>query len=185
MDIFLDSSKKLFLYYKSLGEKAMNQINDDMLFFEPTSGINSIAIIVRHLQGNMKSRWTDFLTSDGEKPWRNRDEEFEEFVTDRTKLMLLWEEGWQCLFDALDNLSPEDLNKEITIRNQAQCVMDAIQRQIAHYAYHVGQIVYISKIHKGDDWQSLSIPKNNSETYNAEKFSKENEKGHFTDEFLK
>ena len=185
MDIFLDSSKKLFLYYKSLGEKAMNQINDDMLFFEPTSGINSIAIIVRHLQGNMKSRWTDFLTSDGEKPWRNRDEEFEEFVTDRTKLMLLWEEGWKCLFDALDNLSPEDLNKEITIRNQAQSVMDAIQRQIAHYAYHVGQIVYISKIHKGDDWQSLSIPKNNSETYNAEKFSKENEKGHFTDEFLK
>ena len=162
-----------------------DRINDDMLFFEPTQGINSIAIIVRHLQGNMKSRWTDFLTSDGEKPWRNRDEEFEEFVTDRTKLMLLWEEGWKCLFDALDNLSPEDLNKEITIRNQAQSVMDAIQRQIAHYAYHVGQIVYISKIHKGDDWQSLSIPKNNSETYNAEKFSKENEKGHFTDEFLK
>ena len=99
--------------------------------------------------------------------------------------MLLWEEGWQCLFDALDNLSPEDLNKEITIRNQAQCVMDAIQRQIAHYAYHVGQIVYISKINKGDDWQSLSIPKNNSETYNAVKFSKDKEKGHFTDEFLK
>ncbi|MBK8819240.1 MAG: DUF1572 family protein [Saprospiraceae bacterium] len=185
MDSFIDSSKKLFLYYKSLGEKAMNQINDDMLFFEPTPGINSIAIIVRHLQGNMKSRWTDFLTSDGEKPWRNRDEEFEEFVTDRTKLMLLWEEGWQCLFDALDNLSPEDLNKEITIRNQAQSVMDAVQRQIAHYAYHVGQIVYISKINKGDDWQSLSIPKNNSETYNAVKFSKDKEKGHFTDEFLK
>lgn len=185
MDSFIDSSKKLFLYYKSLGEKAIHQVDDDMLFFEPTPGINSIAIIVRHLQGNMKSRWTDFLTSDGEKPWRNRDEEFEEFVTDRTKLMLLWEEGWKCLFDALDNLTPEDLNKEITIRNQTQSAMDAIQRQIAHYAYHVGQIVYISKMNKGDDWQSLSIPKDNSVRYNAEKFSKEKGSGHFTDEFLK
>ncbi len=185
MEGFIESSIKLFLYYKSLGEKAMNQVDDDMLFYEPTSGINSIAIIVRHLHGNMKSRWTDFLTTDGEKPWRKRDEEFEGFVTDMDTLMKMWEEGWSCLFEALQELTPEDLDKDITIRNQVQSVMDAIQRQIAHYAYHVGQIVYISKIKKGDDWQSLSIPKNHSEAYNVDKFSKEREKGHFTDEFLK
>jgi hypothetical protein len=185
MDGFTESSIKLFLYYKSLGEKAMNQVDDDMLFYEPTSGINSIAIIVRHLHGNMKSRWTDFLTTDGEKSWRKRDEEFEGFVTDRDTLMQMWEEGWACLFDALQGLTPDDLGKDITIRNQVQSVFEAIQRQIAHYAYHVGQIVYLSKIRKGDDWQSLSIPKNNSEVYNADKFSKEREKGHFTDEFLK
>ena len=182
---FLENSTKIFKNYKSLGEKAIAQASDEMLFQEPISGINSISIIIRHLHGNMKSRWTDFLTTDGEKPWRKRDEEFEEFITDRDMLLLIWEEAWNYLFTALDNLQPEDLNRVVVIRNEELYVMDAIQRQIAHYAYHVGQIVYIAKMEQGENWTSLSIPRNTSDAYNTAKMKQKNKGNHFTDEFLK
>lgn len=182
---FLSNSTKLFKKYKTLGEKAIAQSSDKMLFQEPVTGVNSISIIIRHLHGNMKSRWTDFLTTDGEKPWRNRDEEFEEFITTRAMLLLIWEEGWKYLFTALDSLTPEDLDRVVVIRNEEQTVLEAIQRQIAHYAYHVGQIVYIAKMEQGSNWTSLSIPCNTSDAYNAAKFIQENKGNHFTDEFLK
>ena len=182
---FLTSSQQIFRNYKSLGERAIEQVPDDVLFQEPVQGVNSISIIIRHLHGNMKSRWTDFLTSDGEKPWRKRDEEFEEFITDRQMLLLVWEEAWIYLFNALDKLTPDDLNREVFIRNESQSVMDAIQRQIAHYAYHVGQIVYIAKINQGNNWKSLSIARDASDAYNASKFLSVNKDSHLSDEFLK
>lgn len=182
---FLTNSRKLFQNYKKLGEEAIAQASDNMLFHEPVPGINSISIIIRHLHGNMKSRWTDFLTTDGEKPWRNRDEEFVEFITDRDMVLLIWEEGWNFLFAALDNLKPSDLDRVVIIRNEELSVMEAIQRQIAHYAYHVGQIIYIAKMEQGNNWTSLSIPRNASDAYNAARFSHENKGKPFTDEFLK
>jgi hypothetical protein len=177
--------KKQFAYYKLLGEKTFEQLSEEKLFYRSNEDSNSIAIIVNHLYGNMMSRWTDFLTSDGEKEWRNRDEEFEEVIKTKAELLGIWNKGWQCLFNALDNLKEEDFSKTIYIRNQGHSVMEAIIRQLAHYPYHVGQIVYIGKMLAEDHWQSLSIPKNASKSYNAEKFSKEKHTEHFTDEVLK
>ncbi len=132
----------------------------------------------------MLSRWTDFLTTDGEKEWRNRDAEFENDITTRQELIDKWEEGWKCLFNALNSLTSEDLQKEIFIRNQGHTIIEAIFRQLAHYAYHVGQIVFIGKMATNNHWNSLSIPKGQSISYNADKFSKPKQKGHFTDEYI-
>ena len=181
---YLESVKKQFEYYKLLGEKAMAQVPDDALFWQFNDASNSIAIIVSHLSGNMLSRWTDFLTSDGEKDWRNRDTEFENDLETREALMERWNKGWKCFQDALNALSAEDLGKTIYIRNMGQTVTDAVNRQLAHYPYHIGQIVFIGKMVSGENWKSLSIPKGNSKNYNAQKFAQPKHQEHFTDEFL-
>jgi len=182
---YLDSAIKQFEYYKLLGEKTIAQLSDEQLYWQYNAESNSIAIIVKHLWGNMLSRWTDFLTSDGEKEWRNRDAEFETEDKSREALLEKWNEGWSCLFNALHALKEEDVTKIIYIRNQGHTVMEAINRQLAHYPYHVGQIVFIGKMICDSRWQSLSIPKGNSANYNAEKFSQPKEKKHFTDEYVK
>lgn len=178
---FLESSIKLFQYYKKLGEGAINQLNDQEVLMRPNDASNSIALIVHHMSGNMLSRWTDFLTSDGEKSWRNREAEFEQEYPDKKAMLEAWEKGWKCLFDALQGLKPEDLSKIIYIRNEGQSVMDAILRQLAHYPHHVGQILFQAKAIKGNDFKSLSIPKGGSGTYNQAKFNEEKSIRHFTD----
>lgn len=185
MKSYLESATKQFSYYKMLGEKAIGQLRDDQPFIAPNAESNSIAVIVQHLHGNMLSRWTEFLTSDGEKEWRKRDEEFGVVIKNSGELMLLWNEGWACLFSALESLSENDLERTVFIRNQGHTVTDAINRQLCHYAYHVGQIVYVAKMLKNEGWTSLSIPRNKSASYNAKKFSEEKSMRHFTDEYLK
>src|SRR5687767_4430694 len=145
MNNFLSSSKKLFQYYKDLGEKAIAQIDDTHINWKPNEASNSIALIVHHLTGNMLSRFTDFLTSDGEKPWRNREAEFEEGYKTKTEMMAAWHKGWDQLFATIDSLTEADLDRIVYIRNEGQTVADALQRQLAHYPHHVGQIVYIAK----------------------------------------
>lgn len=179
-DNFLESSRRLFRYYKGLGDKAMAQVDDEALMHQPDPESNSIALIVKHMSGNMLSRWTDFLTSDGEKTWRQRDQEFEGSYADREALLEAWEKGWQCLFDAVDPLTAADIERIVYIRNEGHTVMEAIQRQIAHYSYHVGQIVFLAKHLSGAQWQSLSIPKGNSQVFNAEKFEQDKQRKFFT-----
>jgi hypothetical protein len=185
LENYLISAKKQFLYYKALGEKAIDQLEPEQLFQAANEESNSIATIVKHLHGNMLSRWTDFLTTDGEKSWRKRDEEFEDDDVDKTILMARWKEGWNCLFAALDALQPEQLSGIIYIRNEGHTVIDAINRQLAHYSYHVGQIVFAAKMLKNGEWQSLSIPRKKSGEYNADKFAQEKSIRHFTDDELK
>lgn len=182
---YLNSAKKQFEYYKMLGDKTFEQLGDEALFISPNPDSNSIAVIVQHLHGNMLSRWTDFLTTDGEKEWRKRDEEFESQIESKEVLLNRWEQAWNCLFTALNSLTSGDLAKTIYIRNQGHTVAEAINRQLAHYPYHIGQIVYLGKMLTSQPWKSLSIPKNASGQYNAEKFAKPKDKAHFTDEFLK
>jgi hypothetical protein len=158
-EVYLQHVKKQFLYYKTLGEKAMDQLKPEQLLTRANEDSNSIAMIVRHMHGNMLSRWTDFLTTDGEKTWRNRDLEFEESITGKETVTRQWEEGWACLFSALNNLDTSQLMQTIYIRDEAQTVMEAINRQLAHYPYHVGQIIYAAKQLKEGDWNTLSIPK--------------------------
>lgn len=188
---FLRSANRQFLYYKTLGEKAIGQLDAEQLFVSLNDDTNSIATIVKHLHGNMLSRWTDFLTTDGEKEWRNRDEEFNgdtstplSVTEKKSELLKKWNEGWACLFNTLNSLKPEDLSKIIYIRNEGHTVLEAINRQLAHYPYHVGQMVFYAKILKKSEWNSLSIPKNKSNDYNTDKFSKEKSKKHFTDDEL-
>ncbi len=209
---FLRSANSQFLYYKTLGEKAIEQLEPEELFIAVNEDTNSIATIIKHLHGNMLSRWTDFLTTDGEKEWRDRDGEFEEStdlrnqingststplsVTEqrqhdkqlleykRQELLKIWNEGWDCLFNALNDLKPEHLSQTIYIRNEGHSVLEAINRQLAHYPYHVGQIVFYAKMLKKTEWNSLSIPKNKSKDYNTNKFSKDKAKKHFTDDEL-
>jgi len=181
---YLDSVKKQFAYYKLLGDKTFEQLTDEQLFWQYNAESNSIAMIVKHLWGNMLSRWTDFLTTDGEKEWRNRDTEFENDIASREELLKKWNEGWQCLLNAIEPLTEADLEKIVYIRNMGHTVSEAINRQLAHYPYHVGQIVFIGKMVRDKQWHSLSIPKGDSATYNAEKFSQDKRKAHFTDEFL-
>lgn len=178
---FLESSLKLFRYYKGLGEKAIAQLDDEQVLRKPNDASNSIAIIVHHLSGNMLSRFTDFLTADGEKPWRDRDSEFADDYPGKAAMMKAWDEGWKCVFGALEPLKPEDLGRIIYIRNEGQTVLEAMQRQLAHYASHIGQILYQAKILKGDDFKSLSIPKGASSAFNDKKFSEEKTRRHFTD----
>src|SRR5512140_3045558 len=157
---YVEDTLTLFRYYKKLAERAMEQVTDEQLFATLDEETNSIAIVVKHMAGNMRSRWTDFLTTDGEKPDRNRDAEFEpETAGSRTDLMLLWEAGWKVLFDALAPLSDQDLGTKVAIRNEPHSVMQAINRQIAHYSYHVGQIVFLAKHLRADDWKVLTVPR--------------------------
>ena len=181
---YLNSTSKQFSYYKMLGEKAMAQLPDDKLFWQFNEETNSVASIVKHLRGNMLSRWTDFLFTDGEKEDRNRESEFDNDLHTREQVLQYWEQGWKCLFDALNPLKEEDLGKTIYIRNMGHTVLDAINRQLAHYAHHVGQIVFVGKMVAGKNWQSLSIPRGHSQAYNAGKFAQSKRDEHFTDEFL-
>jgi hypothetical protein len=184
MNDFLKSSIKTLEYYKSIADKTIAQLLDKDLFWHADTEANSIAIIMQHLSGNMLSRWTDFLTTDGEKDWRNRDSEFEQNINTKTDLLTAWEKGWACLFTTLNNLQTEDLSKTIYIRHQGQSVLEAIHRQLAHYPYHVGQIVFIGKMILKNQWQSLSIPKGNSAIYNHGKMLQEKKDDHFTDDFF-
>lgn len=173
---------KQFNYYRSLGEKAMAQVPDEALFWQANEESNSIAIVVKHLWGNMLSRWTDFLTSDGEKPWREREAEFDNDLQTREAVMEKWNEGWDCLLSILNSLNEEDLEKIIYIRNQGHTVKEAVERQLAHYPYHVGQIVFIAKMLAKENWQSLSIPRGGTKAFNDAKFEQEKRRAHFTDE---
>lgn len=181
---YYDSLYKQFAYYKMLGERTIEQLDDAQLFTQQSESANSIGTIVKHLWGNMLSRWTDFLTTDGEKTWRERDAEFENDINSRKELLEKWNAGWACLFNALDEARNVDLLRIVYIRNQGHTVLEVFQRQLAHYSHHIGQIVHIGKSLKGVDWVSLSIPKGDSKTYNQEMFSKEKSRGHFTDQFL-
>ena len=158
-ELFLQSALKEFHDYKKMGDKTFAQLNDADFHFQPNEECNSIAINIQHMHGNMLSRWTNFLTEDGEKEWRKRDEEFEIHNYSKEKLQQLWEDGWQLVFNIIKLLTDEDTSKTVLIRNMPYSVTGAINRQIAHYAYHVGQIVLIAKIIKGIEWQTLSIPK--------------------------
>lgn len=168
---FLSSALSTFHQYKTLGERAIAQMPDERLAWQLTPQTNSVAVIVRHLRGNMLSRWTDFLTTDGEKESRNRDAEFEESTVGRVALLQSWSEGWACLFAALEALTEADLDKTIFIRSEPHSVVEAIHRQIAHYAYHVGQIVLLARAAAGVNFTSLSIPKGESEQFNASKMA--------------
>jgi hypothetical protein len=163
---FLKSAIKRLSYYKELGDKTFDQLNESDFHNQPNAESNSIAIIIQHLAGNMLSRWTDFLTADGEKQWRNRDAEFEEQNLSKTELLHLWEKGWNCYLDTIAALTEDDLLKTIHIRSEGLLVVDAINRQVAHYPYHVGQIIYVAKIIKSENWQNLSIAKGNSDDFN-------------------
>lgn len=180
---YLNSVKKQFQYYKMLGDKTFTQLSEEALFWQYNEDSNSIAMIVNHLSGNMLSRFTDFLTTDGEKEWRNRDAEFEPQTATKAAVLEQWEQGWTCLFNAIDPLSSADLDTTVYIRNQGHSVTEAINRQLAHYPYHIGQIVMLGKMLASQGWQSLSIPKGNSQTYNDDKFAKPQQKAHFTDEY--
>jgi hypothetical protein len=159
MNNYLESVKKQFSLYRSLGEKAISQVDDDKLFWQYNPESNSIAIIVHHLWGNMLSRWTNFLTEDGEKTSRDRDSEFEDVIKTKADLLEKWNAGWECLFTALNSMHPEELDKTIYIRKEPLTVMDAINRQLAHYSSHVGQIIFLGKMILNDRWVSLSIPR--------------------------
>jgi hypothetical protein len=162
----VEDSLSLFRYYKKLGEGAMAQLSDEQLFVALDPEMNSIALIVKHMAGNMRSRWTDFLTSDGEKPDRNRDAEFEDPPATRNALMELWESGWASLFTALEPLSESDAVRTVKIRGEAHSVMQAVNRQLAHYAYHIGQIVLLAKHLQSARWKSLSVPRGQSGQFN-------------------
>ncbi|MEO0638192.1 MAG: DUF1572 family protein [Bacteroidota bacterium] len=168
--VYLANIKQQYRTYISLGERAMMQLSDEQLNTRLGEDDNSVAMIVRHMVGNMKSRFTDFLTTDGEKPWRNREREFDRVILSRTKALEIWEEGWNIVFQAVDDLRPEELDRKVFIRNEPHTIIQALNRQLGHYAYHVGQIVFLSKYFVGVDWQSLSIPKGKSEAFNKEKF---------------
>ena len=178
---YLDSLSKQFRYYKKIGEQAMHQVSGDQLFWQYNAESNSIALIVKHLAGNMLSRFTDFLSADGEKPWRNRDAEFEHGDLDAAEVLALWQRGWDCVFAALETLKPEDLDRIVYIRNEGHTVVEALNRQLAHYPYHIGQIIFIAKMLKDEAWQTLSIARNRSQDFNAEKFAQEKQRRHFTE----
>jgi hypothetical protein len=163
---YLEDSLSLFRYYKKLAERAMEQVTDDQLFATFDEEMNSIAIVAKHMAGNMRSRWTDFLASDGEKPDRNRDSEFVDPPGTRAALMQIWNQGWDALFLALEPLTDADLERKVSIRGEPHSIMQAINRQIAHYAYHCGQIVFLAKHLRARDWKSLSVPRNRSDEFN-------------------
>ncbi len=172
---FLKDSIKRFKYYKELGDKTFEQLSEADFFYQPSSESNSIAVTVQHLYGNMLSRWTNFLTEDGEKEWRKRDAEFEIIQCSKADIISFWNDGWKCMLDTLESLKPEDLTKKVTIRTEPLSVYDAILRQLAHYPYHVGQIVYLGRLLKNEEWKSLSIPKGKSADY-LESVKKEQKK---------
>jgi hypothetical protein len=163
---YLDTAIRRLKYYKELGDKTFVQLNEWDFHYQPNDESNSIATIIQHLSGNMLSRWTNFLTEDGEKEWRKRDEEFDVHQYTKEQLVALWEKGWTCFLDSLGSLRKKDLKKTVTIRQEELTVIDAVNRQLAHYPYHIGQIIFLAKIIKNKNWQNLSIPKGNSQTYN-------------------
>lgn len=163
---YLGDSLSLFHYYKQLADRAMAQLSDEDLFVALDGESNSIAVVVKHTAGNMFSRWTDFLLTDGEKPTRNRDSEFVDPPATRAALLEMWENGWKCLFAALEPLSDADLERTVMIRSEPHSIMQAINRQVAHYSYHVGQIVLLAKHLAGDRWQALTVPGNKSAEFN-------------------
>ncbi len=165
---FLQSAFKRLSYYKELGEKTFKQLSDEDFHFQPNEESNSIAIIIQHMGGNMLSRWTDFLTADGEKEWRNRDVEFEEQNLTKEQLIAFWQKGWDCCLGSFNSLTEEDLLKTIFIRSEPLMAIDAINRQMTHYPYHVGQIIFLAKIIKNKQWQNLSISKGHSEQFNRQ-----------------
>lgn len=165
---FLKDAISVFQYYKKLAERAMEQVSDEQLGMALDEESNSIAVIVKHMAGNMASRWTDFLTTDGEKPWRDRDTEFKEPPAGRAELLALWEKGWSTLFDALNGLTEADLARTVTIRGEAHSVMQAVNRQLAHYPYHCGQIVFIAKHLAHEKWDCLSVPRGASQKFNTQ-----------------
>lgn len=174
---YLEEAGRQFRGHKRLVEGALAQLKDEELFVTLDREANSIAILIKHLAGNMHSRFTDFLTSDGEKPNRNRDQEFE--ITDETTradVMRWWEEGWECVFHAVDSLKPEDLTRTVFIRQEPHSVLQAINRQIAHYAYHCGQIVFLAKHFRSLEWKSLSVPRGMSEEFNRRMVEKHRQK---------
>lgn len=166
---------KRFESYKKLGDDTLQQLSEEDFFWQYNQESNSVATIVKHLHGNMLSRWTNFLTEDGEKIWRKRDEEFVNSASTKVQVTDLWEKGWSCLFNALHQINEENIHSTIYIRGEAHSVVDAVLRQLAHYASHVGQIIYIAKMRKNDQWKTLSIARNKSEEFNKEMFSKQNE----------
>ncbi|MGI8958379.1 MAG: DUF1572 domain-containing protein [Bryobacteraceae bacterium] len=163
---YMEDSLSLFRYYKNLAERAMEQVTDEQLLTALDPEMNSIAVTVKHMAGNMRSRWTDFLTSDGEKPDRNRDSEFIEPPSGRGDVMKMWEDGWQCVLRALEPLSDADIGRTVTIRGEAHSVMQAVNRQLAHYTYHCGQIVLLAKHFSHKKWESLSVARNKSGEFN-------------------
>ncbi|SOD11893.1 DUF1572 family protein [Pedobacter xixiisoli] len=181
---YLESIKKQFQYYKMLADKTFLQINEEAFHWQYNDDSNSIAMIISHLSNNMRSRFTDFLTSDGEKAWRNRDLEFEPQSAKKEELIKIWNEGWDCLLNEINNLTDNDLNIIVYIRNEGHTVIAAINRQLAHYPYHIGQIVMLGKMLTNGSWNSLSIPKGQSQAYNDGKFAQPQQEIHFTDEFL-
>lgn len=168
---YLDNLRKLFGYYKSLADRAMAQLNNKQMHWRKDEYSNNVATIAKHMAGNMLSRFTNFLTEDGEKPWRNRESEFEDDFTSREQFVDYWEKGWKCLFDAMQPLTDADLDRTVKIRNEPHTVLEALNRQLTHYAYHCGQIVYLAKMQKGAGFESLSIPRGNSDEFNAKMFS--------------
>jgi hypothetical protein len=179
---YLPSIIKQFKYYKLITDKTLEQLSYEEINWQFNNESNSIAIIMKHIVGNMLSRWTNFLTEDGEKEWRKRDQEFKGTYKNKEALITAWETGWQCLFDAILPLTENDLERIIYIRNQGHTVTEAINRQLSLYAYHIGQIVFVGKMIKNENWKSLSVPKGQSSTYNKEKFNKDKERKHFTDD---
>jgi len=177
----LASQIKLFRYYKTLGEGAMAQMQESDLTQSIYEGDNSVAVIVGHLHGNMLSRWTGFPEQDGEKEWRQRDQEFEFQLTTKNEIDEAWEDGWTCLMRALEPLRDSDMNRITYIRQEGHTIAEAIGRQVAHYAYHVGQIVVLARYHVGEDWKSLSIPRGESATFNQKKMTGQKVIKHFTD----
>ena len=174
--LYLDEAFRSLRGHKRLADGAMAQVSDEQFFAAPDAQCNSIAIVVKHMAGNMRSRFTDFLTTDGEKPDRHRDQEFiTAQANTRAQLMQEWEQGWQIVFDTVLSVSPDDLSRMVTIRGAPHSVLQAVNRQVAHYAYHVGQIVYLAKHWKGAAWQTLSMPKGQSEQFNAAMLVKQQE----------
>lgn len=170
---FLQTALRRLKYYKDLGDKTFEQLSDADFHYQLNEESNSMAILIQHLAGNMLSRWTNFLTEDGEKEWRQRDDEFEIHTYTKNQLLELWEKGWACFFKSLESLKKKDLKKIIYIRQEPLSVVDAINRQLAHYPYHIGQIIYVAKTLKNQGWKNLSIPKGNSAQYNNNQLVKD------------
>ncbi len=162
-----------FLYYKELGDRTFAQLDDKGILWKYNTESNSIATIVKHITGNMKSRWTNFLTEDGEKEWRNRDQEFVETHCSKAEMLEVWESGWKVLFEAIDLITSENIEETILIRGEKHSIMDAFLRQLAHYPYHIGQIIFIAKMLKNEEWKTLSIAKNQSKNYTIHKLKEQ------------
>ena len=177
---YLKSVINQFEYNKSLGDKTFNQLTETELFWQFNEESNSIATVVKHISGNMLSRWTNFLTEDGEKPWRERDNEFINTFKTKQEIINCWEKGWQCLFDNLLLINEENKDTIVYIRNHGHTITEAINRQLCHYSYHIGQIVVLGKMAKNEEWKTLSVAKGRSKEYNVDKFSKEKRRTHFT-----